>query len=46
MPELASEVEFAHVTVAGATAFGATDFASLLAPILNRRLRFAEVVAA
>jgi hemolysin activation/secretion protein len=46
-PELADrEVEFAHVTVAGATAFGAVDFAPLLAPILNRRLRFAEVVAA
>jgi len=46
-PELANrEVEFAHVTVAGATAFGAPDFAPLLAPILNRRLRFAEVVAA
>lgn len=46
-PELANrEVEFAHVTVVGATAFGAADFAPLLAPILNRRLRFAEVVAA
>jgi len=46
-PDLANrEVEFVHVTVAGATAFGATDFAPLLAPILNRRLRFAEVVAA
>ncbi|MFI5031867.1 MAG: ShlB/FhaC/HecB family hemolysin secretion/activation protein [Reyranellales bacterium] len=46
-PELATrEVEFAHVTIAGATAFGAPDFAPVLAPILNRRLRFAEVVAA
>jgi hemolysin activation/secretion protein len=45
-PELANrEVQFAHITVAGATAFGVTDFAPLLAPILNRRMRFAEVVA-
>ncbi len=44
-PELANrEVQFAHITVAGATAFGVTDFAPLLAPILNRRMRFAEVV--
>jgi hemolysin activation/secretion protein len=46
-PDLANrEVKFAHVTVAGATAFGAADFAPLLAPILNRRLHFADVVAA
>ena len=38
-PELANrEVEFAHVTIAGATAFGAPDFAPVLAPILNRRV--------
>jgi hemolysin activation/secretion protein len=46
-PELADkQVEFRHVTVAGATAFGAPDFGPLFAPILNRRVRFAEVVAA
>ncbi|HYD05700.1 MAG TPA: POTRA domain-containing protein, partial [Reyranella sp.] len=45
--ELADKpVEFRHVTVADATAFGAPDFAPLFAPILNRRVRFAEVVAA
>jgi hemolysin activation/secretion protein len=46
-PELADKpVLFRHVTVAGATAFGAQDFGPLFAPILNRRIHFAEVAAA
>lgn len=46
-PELMSrEVEFRHVSIQGSTAFTAQQILPLFAPVLNRRVRFSEVVAA
>jgi len=46
-PELLTrDVEFRHISIEGATAFTAQQILPLFAPILNRRVKFAEVVAA
>lgn len=46
-PDVAGkEVLFRHVTVQGTTVFSDRDLAPLLAPIINRRVPFAEVVSA
>ncbi len=46
-PELLThDVEFRHISIEGATAFTAQQILPLFTPILDRRVKFAEVVAA
>jgi hemolysin activation/secretion protein len=43
---LTRDVEFRHIAIDGATAFTAQQILPLFAPLLNRRVKFSEVVAA
>ena len=43
---LTRDVEFRHIAIDGASAFTAQQILPLFAPILNRRVKFSEVVAA